>query len=74
MRRIRKIHHSRTTKKRPRYRPRKLSLRDQKILALSEYSDEDEVKEAFLHTAEEETVNLHCTLLICIKFTGKTVA
>lgn len=74
MRRIRKIHQIRITNKRPRCRPRKLTLRDQRILALSEYSDEDEVKEAFLHTAEEEMVNLHCTLLIRIKFTGKTVA
>ncbi|AIK25671.1 U1 [Hyposoter didymator ichnovirus] len=58
MRRIRKIHQIRTSNKRSRFRPRKLSLRDQKILALSEFSDEDEIKEAMLHTVEENLKEL----------------
>lgn len=74
MRRIRKIHQIRTSNKRSRYRPRKLSLRDQKILALSEYSDEDEIKEAMLHTVEEDLVNFHSILLMNIKFNSETVA
>lgn len=74
MRRIRKIHQVRTSKKFPRIRPRKLSMRDRKILALSEYSDEEEVKEAFLHTAEEELVNVRCIFPISIKFNSETLA
>lgn len=74
MRRLRKINQVQAMKKRPRLRPRKLCLRDQRVLALSEYSDEDEVKEAILHTTEGELVNRHCTLLMSMNFNRKTVA
>lgn len=61
-RKIRNIHQVRTSNKRSRSRPQKLSRRVQRILALLKYSDEDKVKKAHtVHTAEEELVNVRCT-------------